>query len=336
MKRLRQLAFLLAVVAWLRTDATPVLAASQCSSWGAEVKDNFDPLFDYGWFCWNNPDFASYMCVEGTATLLCSDACGSCGGTSWSWNCSWSRSPGPGPNDPTAQWYGCQSNYAEYFVIDCGCAYPPPPQCHQQGDSCSSGSECCNGNCVEAEGICGGGASPLLIDLENNSRQYHLTSAANGVSFDISADGHPVRMGWTRASSPVGFVTLDRNNNGVIDDGSELFGTATLLRDGRRASNGFVALADIDDNMDGKVNEADSRFSRLRLWVDANHNGISESAELVALPDVGVRAIFTQYAERRYEDRFGNKYAYEGLARVTKSGHVVERRVYDVYFSTMP
>src|SRR5262245_26889770 len=74
----------------------------------------------------------------------------------------------------------------------------------------------------------------------------------------------------TSQDSAVALLALDRNDNGVIDDGSELFGTATRKRDGTLAKNGFDALAEFDLNGDGKIDERDAVYSRLRLWIDAN------------------------------------------------------------------
>ena len=91
-----------------------------------------------------------------------------------------------------------------------------------------------------------GYASPILISLRNNSRNYRLTSAVDGVPFDIDADGVLDQVAWTSTDSDVAFLVLDRNDNGVIDDGSELFGTATRKRDGSLAADGFDALLDLD------------------------------------------------------------------------------------------
>jgi len=59
---------------------------------------------------------------------------------------------------------------------------------------------------------------------------------------------------------------LDRNGNGLVDGGDELFGNNTRLRDGRRAPHGYIALAELDDNGEGQIDSRDAAFVRLRLW----------------------------------------------------------------------
>ncbi|SDJ05925.1 Ca2+-binding protein, RTX toxin-related [Pseudomonas flavescens] len=88
---------------------------------------------------------------------------------------------------------------------------------------------------------------------------------------------------------------LDRNDNGKIDGGAELFGTETKLTDGSFASNGFEALADLDENKDGMLSAADEVFSELRVWIDGNSDGISTEAELHTLTSLGIESISTQY-----------------------------------------
>ena len=83
--------------------------------------------------------------------------------------------------------------------------------------------------------------------MSSNTAQYHLTSASDGVVFDLNNDGVKERLSWTAADSSVGFLAMDRNDNGSIDSGNELFGNFTRKRDGTLARNGFDALADLED-----------------------------------------------------------------------------------------
>src|SRR5262249_36088373 len=110
--------------------------------------------------------------------------------------------------------------------------------------------------------------SPIVINLKNDSTDLHLTSAIDRVPFDLGGDGAREQVSWTAPGSAVAFLVLDRNGNGIIDDGSELFGTATRKRDGTFAANGFAALADLDGGSDGKIDASDPIYSQLRLWVD--------------------------------------------------------------------
>src|ERR1043165_1278367 len=84
--------------------------------------------------------------------------------------------------------------------------------------------------------------SPIVINFAGGG--YQLTGADSPVVFDIAATGQPVRIGWTAAGADEAFLCLDRNHNGRIDNGAELFGSATPLKDGSRALNGFPALAE--------------------------------------------------------------------------------------------
>ena len=208
-------------------------------------------------------------------------------------------------------------------------SFPSAPPC-----DCDSDPECCVNVCQgtwdPAMMECNR-ASPILINLGSNSKEDLLTSAEDGVWFDIKARGTPRRVAWTRTASRVGFLALDRNGNGAIDDGSELFGTATPTGTGACARNGFLALAELDGNNDGRIDKDDPIYSSLRLWIDTNHNG-SESEELMTSQDAGITTLFTEYGEDKRLDRHGNWYRYEGTALVrTKGGVEIARRVYDVF-----
>src|SRR6185436_8116447 len=102
--------------------------------------------------------------------------------------------------------------------------------------------------------------------------EYRLTGSDSPVVFDIEASGTPVRIGWTAAHTDEAFLCLDRNGNGTIDDGSELFGNATPMPGGKPASNGFVALAQYDGNHDAVLDEDDPIWPQLLLWRDLNHD----------------------------------------------------------------
>jgi hypothetical protein len=129
--------------------------------------------------------------------------------------------------------------------------------------------------------------SPIVLDL--NGDGVHTTSIAQGVQFDLFATGSKVTTGWVDATD--GLLALDRNSNGSIDDGSELFGTSTTLANGQNASNGYEALAQLDANADGVIDAKDAAYSNLKVWVDANGDGVSESGELKSLASLNVASI---------------------------------------------
>lgn len=113
---------------------------------------------------------------------------------------------------------------------------------------------------------------PLVIDLGQEG--IELKSLDEGVNFDLDNNGFSEKTAWIGTED--GFLVLDRNENGKIDNGGELFGDQVTLENGRKSSSGFEALIEFDENDDGLIDEDDPVFKKLQVWVDANHNGISE------------------------------------------------------------
>jgi hypothetical protein len=127
-------------------------------------------------------------------------------------------------------------------------------------------------------------ATPLALDIGGDG--LVTVSADKGVVFDLLATGLPRQIGWIGPTD--GLLVFDRNGNGRIDDGGELFGGATRLPDGRRALDGFNALAALDANYDQHIDPLDPLFDALRVWIDSNQDGLSVSDELRALDELGI------------------------------------------------
>ena len=173
--------------------------------------------------------------------------------------------------------------------------------------------------------------TPILISVGN--KKYDLTDAAGGVNFDIDANGTPEHISWTTAASDDAFLALDRNGNGTIDNGAELFGDATQ-QPAATVKNGFLALAEYDKaanggNGDGKITSADAVFASLRLWQDVNHNGVSEAGELKNLAALDVTGIELKYHVERKKDKYGNQFRYRGKVSSVKKS-TVAKEAYDV------
>lgn len=163
--------------------------------------------------------------------------------------------------------------------------------------------------------------SPIIIDT--SGKGYHLTSVEDGVLFDVDGDGQAEQVAWTRLGAENAFLAFDRNGNGAIDDGTELFGSYTPaypFGDQRITTpNGFEALRFAESPSygattvaDGTIDGRDAMFNRLLLWTDRNHNGISEADELQHLSDSRIVAIRTDYKRSKRVDRFGNEFRQVG------------------------
>lgn len=161
-----------------------------------------------------------------------------------------------------------------------------------------------------------------------------MTDASDGVVFNLLNDGVPLQISWTAGASTNAFLVLDRNGNGTIDNGQELFGNLTP-QPAAPEPNGFLALAEYDKtanggNGNGAVDQGDAIFGSLRLWQDTNHNGVSEASELHTLPSLSVDSISVDYKESRKTDEWGNKFRYRSKvddAKHAKSG----RWAWDVF-----
>lgn len=177
--------------------------------------------------------------------------------------------------------------------------------------------------------------SPIVIDVYGTG--FFMTDAIGGVPFDILNDNVPVQLSWTAPGSSNAFLALDRNANGTIDSGAELFGNITPQRPSTDA-NGFKALAEYDKpdnggNDNGRIDRRDAVFNQLRLWQDVNHNGLSEPSELSPLGKF-ISTIDLAYKESKRTDENGNRFRYRAKV-YDLAGQQAGRWAWDVFFKVL-
>ena len=199
--------------------------------------------------------------------------------------------------------HGCDVNPYPGCVVECSDRDVANLQrCQEEFDYCTT--DCDEGpdksNC------------PIVIALDQ--APWRFTSAAEGVLFDIDDDGQRDPISWTEPGAEIAFLVWDRNTNGTIDSGRELFGDSAPQPPSDQP-NGFLALALLDrpehgGDGDGAVTSGDGLWSALRLWVDRNHNGRSDDGELLSLESQAIVGIDLAYRESRRRDRFGNELRY--------------------------
>jgi hypothetical protein len=176
--------------------------------------------------------------------------------------------------------------------------------------------------------------SPIIVDIGRDG--IDLGAAGVGVYFDVDNNGRLNHVQWVKPGGDEAFLALDRDGNGVVDNGSELFGVGTpMLLEGTNAPNGFVGLAQYDSavlggNDDGQVTSDDAIWSQLRLWRDINADGVSTPEEMFTPESLGITSFETIPRFAKRYDPAGNVMPYWAWAAT--AGRPKKALMVDVFF----
>lgn len=208
----------------------------------------------------------------------------------------------------------------------------PVPGVYLAGPTYVVGYAWCTPRSMTATITCTG--SPIMIDTLEQG--FHLTDLEHGVRFRETQEGHLMQMSWTDQSYSNGWLALDRDHNGTIDSLQELFGNFTPQPPSENP-NGYDALAVYDDpanggNGNGVIDPGDSIWPDLRIWIDANHNGVSEPNELHTLDELSISKVGISYTETQWVDQYGNRFRYRG--KIWDEQGNEKEATYDVFLLT--
>ena len=162
--------------------------------------------------------------------------------------------------------------------------------------------------------------SPLVLDLDGSGRIETTRLADSTGAFDLLGTGRAIQSGWVTGGD--GFLAVDNNGNGRVDNVSELFG-------GNRMGEGFAKLAGFDSNGDGLVDMHDAKFGQLMIWRDANGNHQTDAGEMVTLAQAGVASLVVDHTNTLSVDAQGNGLGETSSATLASGASVT---MTDVYF----
>ncbi|AOY98750.1 hypothetical protein BKK81_05235 [Cupriavidus sp. USMAHM13] len=172
---------------------------------------------------------------------------------------------------------------------------------------------------------------PLILDLDGNGIQTVGARSADAVYFDYDGDGIKTKSGWLSRGD--GLLVIDRNRNGKIESGAELFSNFTPISGGRTAADGFAVLRDLDSNGDGVLDKRDESWASLRVWRDGDGDGLTGKGELLTLDALGIVSFNVGRDGQRYTLPNGNVVDGTGSFKQVVDGKVVERQMADVWFT---
>jgi hypothetical protein len=171
--------------------------------------------------------------------------------------------------------------------------------------------------------------TPLVLSFDGRPAQL---TPARAATFDLDGIGGCITTDWPEAATP--WLALDRDGNGSIDSGRELFGSGTRLRSGERAPHGFAALAELDDSGDGRIDMADEGFSQLVLWGDHDGDRRSTFAEAEPLSHQRILSIELGFhRDSQCDDRGNCGVERAAFHYVDEHGAVQEGEVVDLHLA---
>lgn len=169
--------------------------------------------------------------------------------------------------------------------------------------------------------LCGG--TPLVAVFDEHVVHYH-----QGGTFAFTP-GAAMPTDWPTAATP--WLARDLDGDGAITSGAELFGSSTVLPDGRIAAEGFAALAALDANHDGRIDAADPAFATLLLWADRDADRRSAPDELVPLASRIISIALAAHPTARCDARSNCEGQRAAMQLRTADGATRAGAIVDVY-----
>jgi hypothetical protein len=209
---------------------------------------------------------------------------------------------------------GCSPDNGTDVVGTEVCALQPGDDCATTWGSCEYSSD------VSSTSV----GTPLVLSFDGAPVSF---VADREHAFDLNG-ARSVVTDWPTARTP--WLALDRDGDGRIEDGAELFGSMTVLEGGERAPNGFAALRELDADGDGRITPNDPGFARLLVWSDRDGDRRSTAGELAPAAAWELLSIDLGYAVDRRCDARGNceveraSFRYRDSAGVERTGAVVD------------